>query len=1046
MIQKTFIIHDESETFELLASVRLYTWYQNAKCTFVFLSCSNAPHIQIQQVVRVLKSAYPGIKVLAGSQAVNDGMDGRCTVRISFLYFDKSEVDTCTFDYNRISREKAMERAGDFLKKKENLRGVCVIPIGGEIGLSEFLETVSKPYPDVPFFGGLAGDPIDSKLPVDQSGFVMTDIMTDRGIALAAFYGEELHVVADIQTPWKAVGRELTARVDNKIKNNRHADLRLKSLDDKPPVDIYRHYLGVEFNDFFLQNVREFPLILNHDKDDKIVNIPMDFSETGELFYYSGIRDGDKLRLGYGNPEDFLRKADAGSQIIDSFGAESLLIFLCYTHKMILKNQSSEEIKCYLRNCVGLNYYYSLGEICRFEGVGNIQNGALVAVAMREGDKDREVENTLFNFQSDSGKRDIVPLNERLINFLEVTTNEYDEMAQIAEQANKAKSDFLSNMSHEIRTPINAVLGMDEMILRDTEEVKTRQYAENIQDAGNVLLSLVNDILDFSKIEAGKMNIIPVEYDARSTLNDLLNMVKKRAKDKGLDLRVQIDPRIPCIMRGDVIRLKQIILNIVNNAIKYTNYGSILLRAVLTDIDRENGIVELRANVIDSGIGIRRSDIPRLFNAFDRIEEKRNRDVEGTGLGMNITQKLLQAMDSHLEVDSIYGVGSTFSFNLKQEVVDWTPVGNFALLISKDRRQNVVYKPGFTAQNARILVVDDAPMNLQVVQGLLDGTEMQLDTAISGADCLSWIQQNKYDLILLDYRMPQMDGIETLHAIRALGGWRATVPVICLTANAITGAREQYLKAGFDDYVTKPIKPQVLEETIIQYLPKEYIHINQVPQKSADEEGGPTELHMDKEGNVSGPPYPVTLFMNEELDIYHALNACAGPKRFVQNLKEYMKRFPKSVEEIQELYDKRDIPGFTIKVHALKSSSALVGFVRLSRLCAILEKDGDTGEIDDIDEKAPELFMLAKKIMSYQYDLEEEKVGNAGEINPIGLGKAYEAIKNAVNDYDYDELTGILESLSRYALPEKDRAKVQRLSEAADELDWELLSEIMGEE
>ena len=1043
MIQKTFIVHDESETFELLASAKLYSLYQNAKSIFAFLSCSNATHIQIQQVGRVLKSAYPGIKLIAGSQAVNDGINGRCTVRISFFYFDEAEVETCTLDYNSLSREEAISRAVEFLNLHENLKGVCVMSIGGDIGSRYFLEKVSAPFPGVPFFGGLAGETVESKLPEDQSGFIMTDHMTDRGIALAAFFGENLHIMMNQQLPWKAVGRELTAKID-KTKKNKLADICLTSLDDQSPVDIYKHYLGVELNDYFLQNVREFPLIANHNEE-KNIFIPMDFNDSGELFYNGGIRDGDKLRLGYGNPEDFLRKADAGSKIIDSFGAEGLLIFVCYIHKMILKDKSGEEIKCYLRNCVGLNYYYAMGEICGFAGNGEIQNGTLVAVAMREGEKNAEVKNDLFKLQSDYGKRDIVPLNERLLNFLEVTTNEYDEMAHIAEQANKAKSDFLSNMSHEIRTPINAVLGMDEMILRDTEEPKTRKYAENIQDAGNILLSLVNDILDFSKIEAGKMNIIPVEYDSRSALNDLLNMVKKRAQDKGLDLRVQVDPRIPCIMRGDVIRLKQIVLNIINNAIKYTNYGSILIRAVLLDIDREAGTVVLRVNVIDSGVGIKREDIPRLFNAFDRIEEKRNRSVEGTGLGINITQKLLQAMDSHLEVESIYGIGSIFSFNLKQEVVDWSPVGNFALLISKDRRQNQVYKPGFTAPKARILVVDDAPMNLHVVEGLLDGTEIQLDTAVSGADCLIWIQQNRYDLILLDYRMPEMDGIETLHEIRKLGDWRATVPVICLTANAMTGAREQYLKAGFDDYVTKPIKPQLLEEVIIQYLPKELVNLKEVQQKPVDDEGRSAEIRTDDQGNVSGPPYPPSLFMNEELDIYHALNACAGPKMFVRSLKEYIRRFPAAVEEIQALYDSRDIKGFTIKVHALKSSSFLVGFVRLSRLCALLEKDGDAGDIADIDEKVPELFLLAKKIMSYEYDFEEGKTGGMGEINPMGLQKAYEGIKHAIEEYDFNELTGILESLSRYNLPEKERDRVKRLSDAADEFEWEQMREILNE-
>lgn len=1047
MIQKTFIIHDESETFELLASVTLYSLYQKAKTTFAFLSCSNTSHIQMQQVTRVLKNAYPGIRVIAGSQAVNDGLQGRCTVRISFIYFSESDVETFLLDYNCMSKETAIEKAKGFLRSRNDLKGVCLLTIGNNLEIGRFIEEVSDEFSDVPFFGGITGDPVGSDIPDDQSGVIMTDSMTDRGIAMVALSGKNLHIMVNQQIPWKAVGRELTAGIKMKSSGNYSSEVCLSELDGKPAIDIFTHYLGVEFNEYFLQNVIEFPLIQKCYGTSDVVHIPMDVSKDGALYFNSEIREGDKLRLGYGNPEDFLISADSGSQLINLFGAESVLIFVCFTHPKILKENTGEELKYYLRNCVSLNFFYSLGEIYRFDHMGGVQSGSLTAVAMREGEKDDGVENELFKMRSTSEKKNLIPLNERLINFLEVTTDEYDEMAHIAEQANKAKSDFLSNMSHEIRTPINAVLGMDEIILRDTKEAKTRKYAENIQNAGNILLSLVNDILDFSKIEAGKMNIIPVEYDVRSTLNDLLNMVKKRANEKGLEFRVQVDPRIPCIMRGDVIRIKQIILNIINNAIKYTNYGSIMLKAIMKDYDQEKGIANIKINVIDSGIGIKREDIPRLFKAFDRIEEDRNRAIEGTGLGMNITERLLRAMNSRLEVDSIYGVGSNFGFTLCQEVTDWSPVGNFAFFLSVNSKQNEIYTPGFEAPEARILIVDDAPMNLQVVEGLLEGTKMQMDTAISGEDCLSWIQENEYDLILLDYRMPNMDGIETLHALRALGGWREKVPVICLTANALTGAREQYLNAGFDDYVTKPVKPQVLEKTILLYLPEELVITKSGTEITDRGNKVPESIVVDKKGTVSEPPVPLELYLNEELDIYHAFEACGGPQRFFMSLKEFNKYLLKALEEIRALYSERDIKGFTIKVHALKSSSGMVGFMRLSRLCGILEKDGDAGDVKDIDEKVPELFELIDKIYTSIANVDFNKMNGVQkqEGAPGGLDKAYEVIRDAVDNYDYDKLTSVLDSLQGYALPEPHKVKIGRLIKAADDLDWMLLQEILDE-
>ena len=334
----------------------------------------------------------------------------------------------------------------------------------------------------------------------------------------------------------------------------------------------------------------------------------------------------------------------------------------------------------------------------------------------------------------------------------------------LALKASQTKSDFLSNMSHEIRTPINAILGMDEMILRESKDKNILEYAENLRHAGNNLLGIVNDILDFSKIEAGKMEIINVEYSLSSLLNDLVNMIQKRAEKKNLKLIVNADENLPSVLYGDEIRIKQIVTNILTNAVKYTEKGSVTLNVNFEPHD-ENSIW-LKVSVVDTGIGIKEEDIEKLFKAFERIEEERNRTIEGTGLGMNITQQLLSMMESHLDVSSVYGEGSTFSFKLAQKIVNSEPLGNFSDAFKSSLTQHKEYHEKFTAPNAKILVVDDTVMNLTVVKGLLKQTKIQIDTAESGYECLDLVKKNHYDIIFLDHRTPGLDGIETLQKMR----------------------------------------------------------------------------------------------------------------------------------------------------------------------------------------------------------------------------------------------------------------------------------------
>ncbi len=380
------------------------------------------------------------------------------------------------------------------------------------------------------------------------------------------------------------------------------------------------------------------------------------------------------------------------------------------------------------------------------------------------------------------------------------------------ESASAAKSSFLANMSHEIRTPMNAIIGLDEMILRESEDEKIKRYASDIKSAGATLLSIINDILDLSKIETGKMELVPVNYEFSSVINDIVNMTEKKAEDKKLEFVMKVDENIPSVFNGDEIRIRQILLNIINNAVKYTEKGSI---HIYISFDRVTS--ELKTIVEDTGIGIKPEDKERLFDSFQRLDETRNRTIEGTGLGLSISRQLAQMMEGSIEVESEYGKGSVFTIKVVQKVADDTPMGDYTKRLEKARKEEKEYVPHLLAPNAKILVVDDNDMNLKVVKFLLKKSKINITTAISGAECLELLKANKYDVILLDQMMPGMSGIETLKVMRE-EKLAENTPVIALTADAISGAKEMYLEQGFTDYLAKPIIYEDMEKLLIEYL------------------------------------------------------------------------------------------------------------------------------------------------------------------------------------------------------------------------------------
>ncbi|MFG6338315.1 MAG: DegV family EDD domain-containing protein [Lachnospiraceae bacterium] len=408
---------------------------------------------------------------------------------------------------------------------------------------------------------------------------------------------------------------------------------------------------------------------------------------------------------------------------------------------------------------------------------------------------------------------------------LKIQSRTYEQEKQIAEeqkreveQIARSKDTFFANMSHEIRTPINTIIGLNEMILREDISDEIAENAINIQNASKMLLTTINDILDLSKLESGKMDIVPTQYAISSMFSDLVNLIWIRAHQKNLEFKVDIDPDIPSMLYGDEVRIKQVVTNMLTNAVKYTESGSVTLSAKGERVAADQ--ILLRISVEDTGMGIRKESLDDLFRSFKRVDESDNRNIEGTGLGLNISKQLIEMMGGKITVDSVYHKGSVFTIELKQRIVNVRPIGVINFAAQKQLNQRSVYRQSFIAPDARILVVDDNSMNLMVVVKLLRDTKVKVDTAESGKEALKQTAENTYHVILMDHMMPEMDGAATLRAIRSqTKGFCQKTPVIALTANVMSDAEQVYHGMGFDGYLAKPISAPLLEAGLLKYLP-----------------------------------------------------------------------------------------------------------------------------------------------------------------------------------------------------------------------------------
>ncbi|MBQ0042746.1 MAG: response regulator [Lachnospiraceae bacterium] len=408
--------------------------------------------------------------------------------------------------------------------------------------------------------------------------------------------------------------------------------------------------------------------------------------------------------------------------------------------------------------------------------------------------------------------------NEKLV----AAKQEAERLREEAEQTNSEKDKYIARLSHEIRTPINAILGMNEMIQRESKDDAILPYTQDVESSGKMLLSLVNDILDLSKIEAGMMEIIPAEYKLKNLLRDCYVMVSSRAREKGIEFEFQVEPELYNEFYGDEIRIRQILVNLLTNAVKYTDTGRVTLHAS----GRENDEAFLLTIAVkDTGRGIKPEAQKVLFDAFQRIDEKKDRRTEGTGLGLNITKHLINMMGGTLSVESVYELGSSFTVSIPQVVMSEEPIGEVDFS-KKQGGPKIERESLIEAPNANILVVDDVKTNLKVMTGLLKQSKVKVDTALSGAECLKMAAEKRYNMIFLDHMMPEMDGLETMYELKNMESSKnKETPVIMLTANAVRGAKEQYMEHGFAGYLTKPCKGVELEEMMSRFLPDNVVEV-----------------------------------------------------------------------------------------------------------------------------------------------------------------------------------------------------------------------------
>ena len=620
-----------------------------------------------------------------------------------------------------------------------------------------------------------------------------------------------------------------------------------------------------------------------------------------------------------------------------------------------------------------------------------------------------------------------------------VFLTQYREYSKLVKEQSKSKSEFLARMSHEIRTPINGIIGMNEMILRETEDKNIIKYANNARNSGKVLLNIVNDILDISKVESGKMELTPMDYTIVDVVSELVAVTSVNAQSKGLEFKWTVDPNIPSLLYGDEVKLTQIITNLLSNAVKYTDEGEVNLSI---DGEVHGTRVDLFVCVKDTGHGIHEDAIEHLFDAFERVDLQYTRKIEGTGLGLNITNKLLELMGSQLKVQSEYGKGSEFYFVLTQEIRDIQHIGHLDENYLNETKDATNTK-SFVAPNAKVLCVDDNKINLDVFTSLLKRTQVQVTSVESGEACLEIVQKEKFDIIFLDHMMPKMDGIETLKKFREMpANLNENTPVIALTANAVSGAREMYMSCGFSDFITKPINSLLLEKMIMDYLSDDLL-----------EETNTGSMHESSKFNEDSTD--VQLPEVEGFDWDYAKKFCQDNEIILSSYRQFRDSLPEMIEEIRGLFisvedaDSRDL--CRIKVHAVKSIAAGLGQLTINQLALLAEhalRDNDVERIHGLVPILLEELDKCKNIMSSVELAGDSDSNEKKEYNQAEFIQSLKLLKDTMSEFDVDSADAIVARLRRVEYDEQIEGYVQKICEATQNIDFDgvasLCDEVLG--